>query len=117
MTDATVDGGHIQALLLTFFFMHAPKLVETGRIYVSQAPLFKVEVPSQGRDVMEKRRLGASIAGRGRTRRDAARAEEEKVKEGSWEISRFRASRRDEPRAALGNFDEPRFAAIGSNGT
>jgi topoisomerase-4 subunit B len=87
MTDADVDGGHIQALLLTFFFMHAPKLVETGRIYVSQAPLFKVEIP---------RRARASPRGRVYCLDDEELDEtlralkKEKVKEDSWEISRFK---------------------------
>jgi topoisomerase-4 subunit B len=91
MTDADVDGGHIQALLLTFFFMHAPKLVSLGRIYVAQPPLFKVEVASQGK--------GGS--GKGAARRiycldeeeleeELAKLKKEKVKEDSWEISRFK---------------------------
>ncbi len=91
MTDADVDGGHIQALLLTFFFMHAPKLVEMGRIYVAQPPLFKLEVPSQGK----------AGGGKGAARRiyclddeeldeELAKLRKEKVKEGSWEISRFK---------------------------
>src|SRR4029077_11999528 len=41
MTDADVDGGHIQALLLTFFFMHAPKLVEAGALFSAPPPPHK----------------------------------------------------------------------------
>src|SRR5260221_2736918 len=87
MTDADVDGGHIQALLLTFFFMHAPKLVETGRIYVSQAPLFKVEVPSQGKGKPARRVYCLDDEELDETLRALKK---EKVKDGSWEISRFK---------------------------
>lgn len=87
MTDADVDGGHIQALLLTFFFMHCPKLVGTGRVYVAQPPLFKIEVPALGKGrparrvyCLDDEELDDAL---GLLRKEG-------VKENAWEISRFK---------------------------
>ena len=87
MTDADVDGGHIQALLLTFFFMHAPKLVERGHLYVAMPPLYKVEIPSQGKGKPARRVYCLDDEELDETLRALKK---EKVKEGSWEISRFK---------------------------
>ncbi len=87
MTDADVDGGHIQALLLTFFFMHAPRLVEGGRVYVAQPPLFKVEVPSQGKGKPARR---VYCLDDDELEEALVALRKDKVKEGSWEISRFK---------------------------
>ena len=87
MADADVDGAHIQVLLLTLFFRHFPRLIETGSVYVAQPPLFRIDVPSMGKGkparklyALDKQELAAI----------EAKLQDEGMDEGKWAVSRFK---------------------------
>ena len=86
LSDADVDGSHIQVLLLTLFFRHFPKLIEAGHVYVAKPPLFRVDAPARGKKAASK--VYALEEGELTSILDKLR--KDGVKEGAWSISRFK---------------------------
>jgi topoisomerase-4 subunit B len=86
LSDADVDGSHIQVLLLTLFFRHFPKLVQQGHVHVAKPPLFRVDAPARGKRPAVK--LYALDEGELEAALDKLR--KEGAREGSWSISRFK---------------------------
>ena len=86
LSDADVDGSHIQVLLLTLFFKHFPKLIETGHLYVARPPLFRVDAPARGKKPASK----VYALDEGELNAILDKLRKEGVKEGAWSISRFK---------------------------
>jgi topoisomerase IV subunit B len=86
LADADVDGSHIQVLLLTLFFRHFPRLIEQGNIFVARPPLFRIDVPAQGK--RPPRRLYCLDDAELDTTVD--KLVDEGVKPDSWSIARFK---------------------------
>jgi topoisomerase-4 subunit B len=86
LSDADVDGSHIQVLLLTLFFRHFPKLIEAGHVYVARPPLFRVDAPARGKKPASK----AYALDEGELTAILDKLRKEGVGEGKWSISRFK---------------------------
>ena len=86
LSDADVDGSHIQVLLLTLFFRHFPKLIERGHIHIAKPPLYRIDAPARGKKPAAK--IYALDDGELEATLDKLR--KEGAREGSWSISRFK---------------------------
>lgn len=86
LSDADVDGSHIQVLLLTLFFRHFPQLIENGNVCVARPPLFRVDAPARGKKAAQK--LYALDEGELEAILDKLR--KDGVRETQWSISRFK---------------------------
>jgi topoisomerase-4 subunit B len=86
LSDADVDGSHIQVLLLTLFFRHFPKLIETGHVFVARPPLFRVDAPARGKKPASK----TYALDEGELTAILDKLRKEGVREGAWNISRFK---------------------------
>jgi topoisomerase-4 subunit B len=86
LSDADVDGSHIQVLLLTLFFRHFPQLIERQHVYVARPPLYRVDAPARGKKPAQK--LYALDDGELEAILDKLR--KDGVRETAWTIARFK---------------------------
>jgi topoisomerase-4 subunit B len=86
LSDADVDGSHIQVLLLTLFFRHFPALIAAGHVYIAKPPLFRIDAPARGKKPAAK--IYALDDGELNATLDKLR--KEGARENSWSISRFK---------------------------
>ncbi len=75
MTDADVDGSHIQILLITFFYRFMRPLIEAGMLYIANPPLYSIEVGNKGKEYIAD---------------DDELEERKKTLKGNYKVSRFK---------------------------
>lgn len=86
LSDADVDGAHIQVLLLTLFLKHFPRLVERYHLFVARPPLYRVDVPAAGKRPLRK----IYCLDDGELVHVEDKLRKEGVRDDSWSISRFK---------------------------
>ena len=77
MTDADVDGAHIAALLMTYFYQQMPELIEKGHLYLAQPPLYRLAQGGEVRYALDDEQRETIIAS-------------DFAKRGKIEVSRFK---------------------------
>ena len=87
LADADVDGAHIQVLLLTLFFRHFPRLIQRGHIYIAQPPLFRIDVPAQGKNKPARKMY---VLDEQELKLLEEKLRDEGMREDSWSVSRFK---------------------------
>jgi topoisomerase-4 subunit B len=87
LADADVDGAHIQVLLLTLFFRHFPRLIQGGHIYIAQPPLFRIDVPAQGKNKPARKMY---VLDEQELKLLEEKLRDEGMREDSWSVSRFK---------------------------
>lgn len=86
LSDADVDGSHIQVLLLTLFFRHFPQLIDRGHVFVARPPLFRVDVEARAKKPARK----IYALDEGELTHVLDKLRQEGLKEAAWSISRFK---------------------------
>ncbi len=75
MTDADVDGSHIQILLITFFYRFMRPLIEEGMLYIATPPLYSIEIGSKDKEYIAT---------------DEELEERKKTIKGNYKVQRFK---------------------------